>query len=424
MKITIIGGGSTYTPELIEGLCTRGEDLGLEEVVLYDIDAERLEVLGAFSGRMAVHAGSRFRVTTTLDRTVAIDGAGFILSQIRVGGQKARHQDIGLGTRYGLIGQETTGVGGFAKALRTIPAVLDICRDIERLAPDAWLINFTNPSGIITETILNHTPVRALGLCNIPVEMKMDAARELGVAPERIRLDYFGLNHLAWVRRLFVDGEDVTDRMLSLLVSGSIPANIPDLDYEPELIEALRMLPLYYNRYYYYPGRMFEKIRSKPKSRAEEVMEIEDKLLALYRDESQNTKPRQLEERGGAYYSRVAVDLIDAIANDRREEHVVNLHNRGAIDGLPNDAVAEIPAVVGREGAVPVPVGAVDAHALGLMQVVKAYERLTIQAGVRQDYRAAFRALITHPLGPSADRAKALLDELLEINGLSFEKHE
>ena len=422
MKITIIGGGSTYTPELIDGLCTREKDLALEEVVLFDIDPDRLGVLSDFSGRMVNHAGARFRVIPSMDRRSAIEGADFILSQIRVGGQQARHRDIELGTRHGLIGQETTGVGGFAKALRTIPAVLEICRDIERYAPEAWLINFTNPSGLITETILNHTSVRALGLCNIPIEMKMDAARELGVAPESVRLDYFGLNHLAWVRRIFVDGEDITDRVFTLLASGKVPANIPDLDYEPEFMEALRLLPLYYNRFYYYPRRMYETIRDKPKSRAQEVMEIEDQLLAVYREGKENTKPKMLEERGGAYYSKVAVDLVDAIVNDRKDERVVNLHNRGALEGLPDDAVVEIPAIVGRDGAEPLPVGAVDTHALGLIQVVKAYERLAIQAGVHRDYRAAFRALLTHPLGPEADKVGALLDELLEINGLEFEK--
>ena len=422
MKISIIGSGSTYTPEVIEGLLERGDRLGVECLHLYDIDAERLDVVGSFISRMAAHAGAPFEVSMGMDLDEAVSGSDFILSQIRVGGQQARHRDILTGLKHGLIGQETTGVGGFAKAMRTIPVVLDICRRIEALAPGACLINFTNPSGLITEAILNHSTVRAVGLCNIPYELKMTAAKELDVDAESVRLDYVGLNHLAWIRRLFVDGRDVTPVLLEMLASGEVPKNIPDLDYDADLIRALGVFPQYYLRYYYYPGRMLRAILSKDRTRAEEVMEIEAELLDYYRDIANRTKPELLNNRGGAYYSTAAVLLIDAIANDTGAEHIVNVANEGTIPELPDDAVVEVPSLVGSAGAKPLPMEHVQEEILGLIQIVKAYERLTIRAATAQDYRAAYLALLNHPLGPSAENAGKVLDDIIAVNGLSLKR--
>jgi 6-phospho-beta-glucosidase len=420
MKIAVIGGGSTYTPEVVEGFVGRAGDLGLAEVALMDIDPARLEVVGTFSRRMVAHAGSPFRLTTTADRRAAIDGASFVLTQVRVGGQAARHQDILLGLRHGLIGQETTGIGGMAKALRTVPVILDLCREIERTAPDAWVINFTNPSGLITQAILDHSACRCIGLCNIPIEMKMLVAAYLGVPESDVRLDIVGLNHLGWVRKVFVRGEDATPGLLAFLTSADGPKNIPDVDFPPELIRALDAVPLGYNRYYYMTDKLLAELRAKPRTRAEEVMDIEDELLAKYRDPAVVTKPPELGKRGGAFYSKIAVDLVDAIANDRGAEHVVNLRNAGAIPDLPARAVVETAAHVGKGGATPVPTGPLEPSIRALIQRAKAYEELTIEAAVTRSRSAAYRALITNPLGPTATAASEVLDDLLATNRLDY----
>jgi len=422
MKIAIIGGGSTYTPELIEGLILRAGGLGIDEVALMDIDAQRLEVVGNFARRMVEHAGSRFALTTTDHVRAAVEGASFVLTQVRVGGQQARHQDILLGLRHNLIGQETTGIGGMAKALRTIPVVMDLCAQMEAVAPDAWMINFTNPSGLITQAILDHSKCRCIGLCNVPIEMKMTVAKVLEVPEKEVSMDFVGLNHLGWVRKVEVKGEDITARVLDFLASAEGPKNIPYVDFAPELLRALSAVPLYYNRFYYNTERVLEdlKTKAKTKTRAQEVMEIEDALLAKYRDPDVVEKPPELEKRGGAYYSKIAVDIIDSIVNDTGDEHVINVHNRGAIPNLPDDAVVETTARVGTGGAVPVPTDKLEPSMLALVMRAKAYELLTIEAALSKSYNAAFRAMFTNPLGPTADRTKEVLDDLLKTNGLAY----
>ncbi len=420
MKIAIIGGGSTYTPELIEGLIQRAATLGLTEAMLMDIDAERLAVVGGFAERMVAHAGAPFKLTRTLNMPAAVDGASFVLTQIRVGQQPARHQDELLGRRHGLIGQETTGIGGMAKALRTIPQIMTICAEVERRNPRAWIINFTNPSGLITEAILNHTGCRCIGLCNVPIDVKMHLAKYLGVSEPDIDLDIVGLNHLGWVRRIVVKGQDLTAAVLDVLAGDLGPANIPDIDFPPELIRALGAAPLYYNRYYYNTERALAEQAAKPKTRAQEVMEIEAQLLAKYRDSRVVTKPDELSQRGGAYYSKIAIDLVEAIARDLNAEHVVNVRNQGAIPNLPEANVVETVATVGRDGAVPRPTAPLEPSIRALVQQAKAYEELTIEAALHQSYGAAYRAIITNPLGPTADRAKEVLDDLLKTNGLNY----
>ncbi|MCZ7583862.1 MAG: 6-phospho-beta-glucosidase [Deltaproteobacteria bacterium] len=421
MKIGIIGGGSTYTPEVIEGFIIKAGDLGLTEVVLMDIDGERLRVVGDFAKRMVKHAGNPFKLTTTAARVEAIDGADFVLTQFRVGGQAARHEDIMLGLRHGLIGQETTGIGGMAKALRTIPVILDICADVEKRAPNAWVINFTNPSGLITEAILNHTGVsRCIGLCNVPIDMKMMIAKHLGVDDADVQMDSVGLNHLGWVRRVIVKGEDITARLLDFLAGEEGPKNIPDIQYNPELIRALGQVPLYYCRYFYNTPSVLAELKAKKKSRAQEVMDIEKALLAQYQDPNLATKPKELEQRGGAYYSKIAVEIVEAIAGDTGAEHTVNTRNEGAVPDLPASNVVEIPCRIGRDGVTPVPTEPLEPSIRALIQAVKAYEELTVEAALKKSRAAAFRALITNPLGPKSERASDVLDDLLKTNNLSY----
>lgn len=419
MKIAVIGGGSTYTPELIHGFSAKGAILGVKEICLQDTDKTRLQIVGSFCRRLLRSSGATgISLQETSSLVEAVTGSSFVLIQIRVGGQQARHKDILLGLKHGLIGQETTGIGGFAKALRTIPVVLEICKAVERHAPSAWILNFTNPSGLVTEAILSRTGLKALGLCNIPMDVKISIAKELGVPQERVKLDYVGLNHLSWVRRVLIDGRDVLPEILEEVVKKGTPKNIPDLDYDPRLLHSLGMLPMYYLRYYYYPEKMLRMLKEKEKTRAQEVMEIEHELLALYRDESVLEKPALLDQRGGAYYSLVAVELIEALCQERPSDHIVNTANGTSTPDLGSDAVIECTAQVSSAGAHPLPIGPLDPRIKGLIQAVKSYEALTIQAAVERNRSAALWALVTHPLGPPGDRAIEILDELVEINQL------
>ncbi|RJO64293.1 MAG: 6-phospho-beta-glucosidase [Myxococcales bacterium] len=417
MKIAIFGGGSTYTPELIEGLIQRHKTIDLAEVALMDVDAERLAVVGRFAERMVEHAKAPFKVTLTGDRQAALRGADFVLTQIRVGQQPARHKDILLGLRHDLIGQETTGVGGFAKALRTIPAMVEIARDMQTLAPDAWMINFTNPSGLVTEAMHRFGVGKLVGLCNIPIGMQMDLALYLQCDPARLKLDYVGLNHLSWVRKVWLDGADVLPRLIDELAREDGPVAIPEMHYGPAFFRALGCIPGPYLRYYYATDKMLADLKAAPKSRAEEVMEIEAKLLAQYADPKVVTKPDELSQRGGAYYSVIAVDLLDAIWNDKGETHIVNAPNRGAVPGLGDDQTVEVPAVIRKDGARPLPTGPVEPKIFGLMAQVKAYETLAAEAGLEGGYSKALMALVAHPLCPP-HKAKAVLDDIVQTFGL------
>ena len=420
MKVAVIGGGSTYTPELVRGFLERAVSFPLTELSLMDTAAERLATVGGFARRMALAGGAPFDVELGGDLDEAVDGAAYVITQLRVGGMAARREDEYLGQRHGLIGQETTGIGGMAKALRTIPAIMRVCGEVERQGNRAWIINFTNPSGLITEAILNHTACRCIGLCNVPIDVKMNLAKFLGVAEQEIDLDVVGLNHLGWVRRIVVQGQDVTERVLEVLASDAGPANIPDIDVKPELVRALRAAPLYYNRYYYQTERVLAEQQAKERTRAQEVMAIEEQLLAKYRDSQLVTKPDELNQRGGAYYSKIAIELIEAIACDLQREHVVNVRNQGAIPNLPADNVVETVARVGKNGAVPRPTQPLEPSIRALIQQAKAYEELTIEAALNRSYGAAYRAIITNPLGPTADRAKEVLDDLLRTNHLDY----
>lgn len=413
MKLAVIGGGSTYTPELLEGLIQRHAEFPLTEVVLMDLDPERLTPVAGFSTRMAAKGGHPFTVRATLDRRDAVAGASFVVNQIRVGGNEARHQDILMGLRHGLIGQETTGVGGFAKALRTIPVAIDIARTVEELAPEAWLVNFANPSGMVTEAISRHTKARTIGLCNVPIDMKMQIAAHLGASVDEVEIEYAGLNHLGWVRRIRVDGRDVSDAVWEALESIGGPANIPEISYPKGFILALQAIPSPYLRYFYATDAMFAEIRDAPRTRAEEVLEIENELFSIYRNPAEDTKPEALGKRGGAWYSRVALDVMVALTKSSPWIDIVNTPNRGVIPGLPDDAVVEVNAVVRKGGVEPLPVPALELDKLALLQTVKAYERLTIAAAVEGSYEKALLALVAHPLVPTAEKAAAVLADVI-----------
>jgi 6-phospho-beta-glucosidase len=419
MKVAVIGGGSTYTPELVNGFLARNASLPLTELWLMDVDAERLAVVGGFAQRMVAARGAPFKVVLTQDQRTAVHGAAYVTTQFRVGQMAARRADEYLGRRHGLVGQETTGVGGMAKALRTIPVILSIARDMHTLAPGALLVNFTNPAGLITEALFRHAPgVPAVGVCNVPLTAKMHLLAGLeerlgtSIAPERAELQTLGLNHLSWHRGFTLDGEDVWPGVLAgwlaALKSDPHPA------WDVRTIETLGLIPNYYLQYYYYTARKVAEQANWPPSRAEEVMEIERDLLRQYADPNLTEPPAGLLKRGGAYYSTVAAQLLNAHYNDLGETHVVNTRQAGAVPGWPADWVLEMPARVDRAGIHPLPAEPLPPACFGLLAQIKMFELLTVQAAVSGDRAAAYQALLAHPLGPPADKVQTVLDDLLE----------
>jgi 6-phospho-beta-glucosidase len=410
MKIAVVGAGSTYTPELVSGLARERDRLGVHELALHDVDAERLEVVGGLAGRMLERAGFDGRLEQTDDLDRALDGASFVLIQIRVGGQAARLSDETVPLACGCIGQETTGAGGLAKALRTVPVVLEIAeRARRRAAPDAWIVDFTNPVGIVTRALLG-AGHRAVGLCNVAIGFQRSLARLLGVAPERILIDQVGLNHLTWVRAVRLDGEDVLPSLLA--VHGDRLA--ADVGLPRWVLDDLGAIPSYYLRYFYAHDRVLAEQRAGV-PRAQEVAEIERELLAMYRDESLDTKPELLERRGGAFYSEAAMGLVGSLVAGDGAVHVVDTRNGGALPGLAADDVVELPARVERSGPVPLPQAPLAPELLGLVQHVAAYERLTVEAALTGDPIVARKALLAHPLIGQVEMVDGLLENLLAV---------
>jgi 6-phospho-beta-glucosidase len=411
VKVAIVGAGSTYTPELVEGFIRRADRFPVDELALLDIDPTRLEVVGGLARRMLDRAGFGGRTVLTGDRDEAIDGAAFVIVQLRVGGQAARLLDETIPLRFGCIGQETTGAGGFAKALRTVPVVIELAELAGRRgAPGCWFIDFTNPTGLVTQALLDRE-VRAIGLCNVAIGFQRRFAERFGVEPDRVELEQVGLNHLSWVRAVKVDGVDRLPELLETdLAELSVEAEIP-----PELLRALGAIPSYYLRYYYRTREMLER-QTHGTTRAEEVAQIEHDLLELYRDPDLAEKPQLLERRGGAFYSEAAAQLVASLASGTGDVQVVNARNAGAIPNLADADVVEVAAKVDTDGAHPIPVAPLGQDMLGLVQHAKAYERLTIEAATTGDRSTALRALLANPLVPDVDAATGLLDAILDAN--------
>ena len=409
LKIAVVGGGSTYTPELVQGFATREDRLPVEELVLFDVDRERLEVVGGLAGRMLERAGWSGRLALTGRREEALDGASFVVVQLRVGGQAMRLADETLPLEFGCVGQETTGPGGFAKALRTVPVVLELAEETaRRAAPGAWFVDFTNPVGIVTQALLDQGH-RAIGLCNSAIGFQRRFAAHFGVAPERVELEHVGLNHLTWERAVKVDGVD----RLPELLDGQAGWIAADIGLPAGLLRTLRAVPSHYLRYYYVTSRVLDEQRRRP-SRAEQVMAIERELLELYRDPTLDTKPDLLERRGGAFYSEAAAALIASLHAGTGDVQVVDVRNQGALPDLPDDAVVEVPARIDTGGARPLPLDPLAPELLGLVQQAKAYERLAVRAALSGDRAVALKALLANPLVREYQVAVPLLDALLD----------
>jgi 6-phospho-beta-glucosidase len=411
MKLTVVGGGSTYTPELVDGIARLRDRLPVAELVLVDPDASRLPLVGGVSSRiMAAHGHpATVRWTTDLDDGVA--GAGAVLLQLRVGGQAARDRDETWPLECGCVGQETTGAGGLAKALRTVPVVLDIAERVRRLAaPDAWIVDFTNPVGIVTRALLD-AGHRAVGLCNVAIGFQRRFAASFGVAPESVALDHFGLNHLTWIRGVRVDGKEVLPEVLA----GRAEELAEEIELPPALIRHLGVVPSYYLRYYYQHDAVVQELRTAP-TRASAVAGMERRLLEMYADPALDHKPELLAQRGGAFYSEAAVNLLASLVAGTGDVQVANVRNNGTMPFLADDAVIEVPARIGADGAVPLPVAPVPPVYSGLISHVTAYEELALSAAVHGGRRRVFDAMLAHPLIGQYDRADRLTDLLLSEN--------
>lgn len=409
LTLTVIGGGSTYTPELVEGIIKNNETFPVRDLRLMDIDEKKLNIVGNLVKRMIDKAKVPISLTLTTGRRNALEGADFVVTQIRVGGIKARIRDERIPLEFGLIGQETTGAGGFANALRTIPVMLSIARDIEKFTNNAWLINFTNPSGIVTEALLKYSNVKVIGLCNVPINFLYRFANILGADVNDLLLDYVGLNHLSWVRKVYLRGQDVTLEVLEKIKEG-----LPDK--EKEVIDILSMIPNSYLRYYYFKDEVLESLKSAEKTRGEIVLEVEKELLKKYQDENLDEKPLELSQRGGAHYSDAAVELMKSIYLDKKDIQIVNVMNNGSIEDLPDDAVVEVSCVISSNGAIPLATGRLEPSIRGLVQTVKYYEQLTIESAVEGDIVKAKQALLVHPLVGAKGVSEGLLEKILEKN--------
>ncbi|WP_191566893.1 6-phospho-beta-glucosidase [Metabacillus idriensis] len=425
LKIATIGGGSSYTPELIEGFIKRYDELPVSEIWLVDVPEgkRKLEIVGSLAKRMVEKANVPITIHLTLNRHEALEHADFVTTQFRVGLLDARAKDERIPLKYGVLGQETNGPGGLFKGLRTIPVILDICREMETYCPDAWLINFTNPAGMVTEAVLRYSSIRkVVGLCNVPIGMEMGAAKILNVEHSRIRIDFAGLNHMVYGLDVYLDGKSVKQQVIDLITNPEQSVtmqNIVALGWEPEFLKALNVFPCPYHQYYYKTRQMVEKEIKNAETigtRAEVVKKLEDELFELYQNEELAIKPPQLEKRGGAYYSDAAVRLIHSIYTDRRDIQPVNTMNNGAIASLPYDSAIEISSVITKDGPKPLAIGDLPVAVRGLVQQIKSFERVAAEAAVTGDYNTALLVMAINPLVASDTTGKKILDEMLEAH--------
>ncbi|MEU9306076.1 6-phospho-beta-glucosidase [Streptomyces sp. NPDC048256] len=414
MKLTVVGGGSTYTPELIDGFARLRDTLPVEELVLVDPAADRLDLVGGLARRIFARQDHPGRIVTTSDLDAAVEGADAVLLQLRVGGQAAREQDETWPLECGCVGQETTGAGGLAKALRTVPVVLDIAERVRRTNPRAWIIDFTNPVGIVTRALLQ-AGHKAVGLCNVAIGLQRKFAALLDVTPADVHLDHVGLNHLTWETGVRLGGPEGQD-MLPGLLAAHADTIAADLRLPRVLLDRLGTIPSYYLRYYYAHDEVVRELRTKP-SRAAEVAAMERRLLSLYADPALDEKPELLAKRGGAYYSEAAVDLAAALLTGSGSPYqVVNTLNNGTLPFLPDDAVIEVQAAVGPKGPSPLPVPPLDPLYSGLTASVTAYEDLALRAALHGGRDRVFKALLSHPLVAQYEYAEQLTDQLIAHN--------
>lgn len=421
IKIVTIGGGSSYTPELMEGFIKRYDELPIKEIWLVDIEEgrEKLEIVGTMAQRMWDATGHDVKVHMTLNRREALKDADFVTTQFRVGLLNARVKDERIPFSYGMLGQETNGAGGMFKAFRTIPVILSIVEDMKELCPDAWLINFTNPSGMVTEAVIKHGGwKKCIGLCNVPIGSLIKEPEMFGLTERECIHRFAGLNHFHWHKVTDAKGNDLTNQIIDKMNSANngTPANIHEVAFLEDQIRQMQLIPCGYHRYYYLQDEMIKHGLEEFNTigtRAQQVKKTEDELFELYKDPNLDHKPEQLAKRGGAHYSDAACECINSIYNDKRTMMVVSTENKGAISDLPYDCIVEISAVISGQGALPITWGKFNSAERGWVQVMKAMEECTIDAAIHGDYGQALQAFILNPQVVGGKIAKDLLDEML-----------
>ncbi|WP_282033237.1 6-phospho-beta-glucosidase [Metabacillus indicus] len=425
LKVVIIGGGSSYTPEIVEGFILRHQTFPVSELVLVDIEEgeEKLDIVGNLALRMIKKANLPISLSWTLNRRKALVNANFVTTQIRVGGLDAREKDERIPLTHGVLGQETNGPGGIFKAFRTIPVLMEISKEMNEICPNAWLINFTNPAGIVTEALLKHgNHKKVIGVCNIPYNMKNSVAEMMNCSAKDVAIEFIGMNHFVFGRNVLVNGVNKTSEVLDKLLSKEIdysPANIVALGWSDEFIKSLKLLPNPYHQYYFQTEEVLQKDLAAFKengTRAEIVKEVEKELLNKYQDEELEVKPPELEKRGGAYYSDAACSLMNSIYTNKGDIQTINIQNHGAIPDLPSDSVIEVNAVITKDGPKPIAVGELPLSIKGIVQQMKAFEQLVIDAALSGDYLKAYQAMVMNPLVPSEKKAKVILDEMLDAH--------
>lgn len=425
LKIVVIGAGSSYTPELMEGIIKRRHEFPVREIWLVDIEdgREKMAIIAGLTRRMLEKNGLDITVHETLERQKALDGANFVCSQFRAGCLEARISDERISLKYDMIGQETNGLGGFANACRTIPIALEIAAEMEKLCPDAWLLNFTNPSGMVTEAILKHSSVKTVGLCNVPVIMQKGIAGMFGVEDiNEFIMQVAGLNHFIFARHVWFKGKDIIPDIISNIEQGNdplIPKNIPPFKWPAGMLKNMRMLPCPYHRYYYMSDDMYRQELSEAKgegTRGEVVKQLEKELFDIYRNPELAEKPKALEGRGGQFYSDAACELMSAIYNDKRIIMHVNTRNNGAISGLPDNCAVEVSSMITSSGPLPLNVEPFPDDIMSQIQLMKTFEQLTIEAAVTGDRHTAWRGLVINPLIKSGASLEKALDEVIEHN--------
>ncbi len=425
IKVVTIGGGSSYTPELIEGFIIRYHTLPVREIVLVDIEEgrEKLEIVGTLAQRMVKKSGLPIKILLTTERKSALRDADFVITQIRVGGSEGRIKDVRISLSHGVIGQETNGAGGLFMGLRTIPVILEIASEMQELCPDAWLVNFSNPAGMVTEALLRYgTHPKVVGLCNVPTTIHKLLSQILDVESQRVRIDFAGLNHMVFGLRTYLDGCDISEHALNLTIEHSdrmTMNNIHPITWEPDFIRGLGVIPCPYHRYYYKTTDVLEELSAeyqRGETRPEVVQRLETELFQQYRDPDLNEKPDILAQRGGAFYSDAACQLIASIYTDAQDIQTVNVRNNGAIRGLPVDSAVEVSSLITKEGPKPLSVGELPIAVMGLVQQIKSFEQLGAEAAVTGDYHTGLLALTINPLISSDTVAKRLFDEMLDAH--------
>lgn len=427
IKVVTIGGGSSYTPELVEGFIQRYEQCPIRELWLVDIEEgkEKLEIVGNLAKRMVEKAKLPMEVHLTLNRQEALKEADFVTTQMRIGRLPARVLDERIPLSHGVIGQETNGAGGMFKAFRTIPVILQIVKEMETLCPNAWLINFTNPASMVTEAILRYTNFKkVVGLCNVPIGMVNGIAKIMDVVPDRITMQLSGVNHHVFATDVYLDGKsilnEVVERYAHVDPSDAIAMkNFNALPFSPALIRGLHCIPCPYHNYYYFTKEQLDKELEEFKEgkvRAEVVSVVEKELFELYKDPNLDVKPKQLEQRGGAHYSDAACNLIASLYSNKGDIQYVNVRNCGAISNLPYDSAVEIACIITSDGPKPITVGELKPQINATIQMIKSFERLVCEAAVSGNRDIAIAALNVNPLIPSDKLANILFDELLEAH--------